>query len=518
MAEAQISPKKPYLYTSSDENATSSDLRVQETHILQERKIGVFGAISLIVNKIIGAGIFSTPATIFKLSGSPGMALILWVLAGIISTCGAMVMLEFGTSIPRSGGMKVYLERSFSPKLLFTCIYLFYCAILQTSASNAITASSYILKAAAVNSTTWKLRGLAIVAVSFAVGVHSVAPRLGRGVQDILSAVKLFILFFIVCTGFAALGGHVRGTKPDNFDISTSFKGTSNNGYNIGTALLNAIFSFQGYDNMNAVLSEVKNPQRTLCIALPTAMGTVTVLYILANIAYFAGVSRAEFLESDLTIAASLFNNVFGHSAAVKALPALVAISAIGHLLGVAFTVSRVLQELAKDGITPFPNVLMQNRPFKTPIFCLAIHLAITVIFICAPPAGDAFDFVVGLGTYPTVLLLTLVTIGLIKLRLDKDDNFQSSFKVPWAILGLYLAGNSFLLIMPFVPPVNGKGSTSLPYWLSPVVSLAILAMGVIYHVGRFILFPWVFGYELDLVAVGLSDGSRVSRYKTREA
>jgi amino acid transporter len=204
------------------------------------------------------------------------MALVLWVIAGLISTCGAMVMLEFGTSIPRSGGMKVYLERSFSPKLLFTCIYLFYCAILrksrpnsitgygattdrasnwniETSASNAITASSYLLKAADADSTTWKLRGLAIAAVAFAVGVHSITPRIGRGLQDILSAVKLFTLFFIVCTGFAALGGHVKGAKPHNFDISTSFEGTSNNGYNIGTALLNAIFSFQGYDNMNAV-------------------------------------------------------------------------------------------------------------------------------------------------------------------------------------------------------------------------------------------------------------------------
>jgi len=53
----------------------------------------------------------------------------------------------------------------------------------------------------------------------------------------------------------------------------------------------------------------------------------------------FAGVSREDFLSSDLTIAASLFNNVFGQSAAAKALPALVAISAIGHLLSVAFTV-----------------------------------------------------------------------------------------------------------------------------------------------------------------------------------
>lgn len=75
--------------------------------------------------------IFSTPSSIFRLSGSPGMSLILWVIAGAISTCGAMVMLEFGTIIPRSGGMKVYLERSFSPKLLVTCIYLFYCVFLR---------------------------------------------------------------------------------------------------------------------------------------------------------------------------------------------------------------------------------------------------------------------------------------------------------------------------------------------------------------------------------------------------
>ncbi|OQE23814.1 hypothetical protein PENSTE_c008G02319 [Penicillium steckii] len=475
--------------SSSGSNSSSSpSLQVKESHILQERKIGVIGAVSLIVNKIIGAGVFSTPTSIFKLSGSPGLALVLWVIAGIISTCGAMVLLEFGSGIPRSGGMKIYLERCFSPRLLMTCVYLLYCAILQTSASNAITASSYILKAAAVTSTTWKLRGLAIAAVSFAVGLHTVLPRVGRGLQDALSIVKLFTLFFIVCTGFAALGGHIRVPKPDNLSASSSFR----------------------------VLSEVKNPQRTLRIALPTAMSLVTVLYVLANIAYFAGVSREDFLSSDLTIAASLFNNVFGQSAAVKALPALVAISAIGHLLSVAFTVSRVLQELAKDGVTPFPNIVMQNRPFKTPIFALAIHLLVTFIFICAPPAGDAFDFVVGLGTYPTVFLLTLVTIGLIKLRLSKDENFQSQFKVPWVILLFYLASNIFLLIMPFIPPSNGKSTTSLPYYLSPVVALAILAVGAVYFVIRFVLLPWVFGYNLELVTVELSDGSRVSRYKIK--
>ena len=77
---------------------------------------------------------------------------------------------------------------------------------------------------------------------------------MGRGLQDALSIVKLFTLFFIVCTGFAALGGHLRVPNPDNLSASSSFRGTSSSGYSIGTALLDAIFSFQGYDNLNAVI------------------------------------------------------------------------------------------------------------------------------------------------------------------------------------------------------------------------------------------------------------------------
>lgn len=97
----------------------------------------------------------------------------------------------------------------------------------------------------------------------------------------------------------------------------------------------------------------------------------------------------------------------------------------------------------------------MQNRPFQTPIFSLAIHFGITILFICAPPAGDAFNFVVDLGTYPTVFLLTLITIGLIRLRLSKHEDFQPSFKTPWILLAFYLAGNivsqrAQLLLLPF--------------------------------------------------------------------
>ena len=103
---------------------------------------------------------------------------------------------------------------------------------------------------------------------------------------------------------------------------------------------------------------------------------------------------------------------------------------------------ARVIQELAKDGVTPFPSLVMYNRPFKTPIWALLIHLGITILFICAPPAGDAFNFVVGLNTYPTIVLLTAVTVGLIKIRLTKGSDFPSTFTVPWGFLAFYMAGN----------------------------------------------------------------------------
>lgn len=85
-------------------------------------------------------------------------------------------------------------------------------------------------------------------------GIHTVWPKGGRALQDVLSFVKLFILLFIVCSGFAALAGHRKVPDPHNFDLATSFQGTSSDGYSIGSALLNAIFAFHGYDNVNAVM------------------------------------------------------------------------------------------------------------------------------------------------------------------------------------------------------------------------------------------------------------------------
>src|SRR5687767_4414192 len=111
-------------------------------------------------------------------------------------------------------------------------------------------------------------------------------------------------------------------------------------------------------------------------------------------------------------------------------------------------TAARLIQELAKDGVLPFSDIMMENRPFKTPIYALTLHLGVTILFICAPPAGDAFNFIVSLSSYPTTVMYLALTIGLVKLRLSKKENWSAPFSAPWIVIGIYLAGNIVSLIL----------------------------------------------------------------------
>ena len=97
---------------------------------------------------------------------------------------------------------------------------------------------------------------------------------------------------------------------------------------------LQVIWSFIGFSNVNYALAEVKNPARTVRIAGPVAIAVVTILYLLANIAYFAGASKEDITSSGRLVAALLFRNVYGERAE-RALSALVSLSALGNVLSV---------------------------------------------------------------------------------------------------------------------------------------------------------------------------------------
>jgi len=283
------------------------------------------------------------------------------------------VWLEFGLAIPRSGGEKNYLEYIYRrPKYLATCVLASQMILLGFSSGNSLAFGRYITYAAGGEVVdTYKARGIGVACVTFAVILHSTLPKWGIRLFNVLGVFKVVILLFIVFSGFAALAGHRRIPDPENFKDAFKLEVTEDYGgggaYAYSNALLNIVYSYKGWENANYVLSEIKNPRKTLKIAAPLAIGGVTILYVLANVAYFAAIPKTELAKSEVIVAAIFFKNIFGDSAGARALPAFVALSNLGNVLAVSFAHARLNQELAKEGLLPGSRFWASNKPFNAP-------------------------------------------------------------------------------------------------------------------------------------------------------
>ncbi|OJI98078.1 hypothetical protein ASPVEDRAFT_37503 [Aspergillus versicolor CBS 583.65] len=473
------------------------------------RQIGVVSASFLIFNRVIGTGIFATPSTILSLSGSVGLSLFMWVAGTVIAVAGTAVYLEWGTAIPKNGGEKNYLEYVYKkPKFLATAMFAAYAVLLGWAASNSVVFGQYILNAADVEVDRWNQRGIGLACVTAAFLIHGFALNWGLRLQNLLGVVKLVIIVFIVVTGWVALAGHTKVETPHNF--TNAFEGTTGSGYGVVMALYNVIWSFIGYSNANYALSETKNPTRTLKIAAPIAIGSVGVLYMLCNIAYFAAVPKGQMLESGQIVAAVFFGNMFG-ARAEKVMSVFVALSAFGNVLSVIFSQGRIVQELGREGVLPLSKLWASNKPFKSPAAGLFEHWVVSVIIMLAPPPGDAYNFLVNLISYPLAIVNFFVSLGLIYIYLTKDRNFPDwspGIRATLPVTVFFCLSNLYLVVAPYIPPTEDQNVyDQLPYYLHCVVALGIFGAGAIYYLVWAVAMPRLGGYVLVKETVVDADG-----------
>ncbi|KAI1177036.1 amino acid/polyamine transporter I [Nemania sp. FL0916] len=512
---------EPTEHTGASPEGTDAEslTNVQKYDYDESRKIGVTGATFLILNKMIGTGIFSTPSSIFAATGSVGVSLFLWVIGGFLTFCGLSVWLEFGLAIPRSGGEKNYLERIYRhPRYLATCVLASQMILLGFSSGNALAFGRYIL--AASGSTLgdgWAARGIGVAATTFAVTLHAVFPKWGIRLVNVLGIFKVVILLFIVFSGFAALAGHLRVPKPNNFDnafelaVTEDYGGTGAYGY--ANALLNVVYSYKGWENANYVIGELKHPRKTLAVAAPLAIGGVTILYVLANVAYFAAIPKTDLATSEVLVAALFFKNVFGDSAGAKSLPVFVALSNLGNVLAVSFAHARLNQEFGKEALLPFSSFWASIKPFGAPAPALFLHWIVTVIVLLAPPAGPAYNFIVDLYTYPGSWINGFVCAGLIYLQWKKSENWTSPWHTYLPITVIYLLANIFLALTPFIPPNGSWDASGYPYYVFPVVGVGVLLLGAAYWVCWTKIWPAIGGYKIVSKRIVDDHGVEAIRY-----
>ncbi|CDK28532.1 unnamed protein product [Kuraishia capsulata CBS 1993] len=474
-----------------------------------KRNLGYISAVGLMVNRILGTGIFATPSTIYNLCGSIGLSLILWVVGALIALAGLYVYMEFGSAIPRNGGEKNYLEYVYSkPKFLTTGMYAAYVFLLGWAAGNSIVCGQYLLTAAGVEVTRWAERGIGVGAITFAFLVNGTTVKYGAYLQNILGLFKIVIVLFITVTGWVALGGW---KKTDNFH--NSFEGTTSaTAYGIVNALYNVIWSFIGYSNANYALGEIKNPVKTLKIAAPTALIVLAIIYLFVNIAYFAVVPKELLKTSSTILAADFFDIAFGKTAK-KASAVFVALSALGNVMSVIFSQGRIIQQLGREGILPFPKFFATSRPFNSPFVGLFQHWVVCVITILAPPPGDAYNFILNLISYPLNIINFLVAIALIYLNIQAKRgkiHWEPPLKATIPVTVFFGLSSLYLIIAPYIPPAESQKHAvynDLPYYVHCVTALGIFFVGFVYWLFWAQILPRLFGYSLQVEEILGEDG-----------
>jgi amino acid transporter len=418
--------------------------------------------------------------------------------------------MEFTSYFPnRSGSEVVWLEQSYPrPKHFFPITFAVQSVLLSFSSSNAIVLSNYLWRIAGRTPDPWELKGVAIAAYTLAVICVISHNRYSYWLINVLGALKLLLLLFIAISGLVILGGHTSVPNP-GANFTNGFAGTTSSGYDLSQAMVNISFAFSGWQNAFSMANEIKNPIPTLKKNATTSLVIVFCLYFLCNVAYFAAVPKEVFVTSKELAAAVFFRTVFG-SKAESALSFCVLLSSFGNLLAVLITQSRMIREIARQGVLPWTEFWVSTRPFGTPIGPYLLKWAFTFLMIAAPPAGDAFQFVVSLKSYPDAVFHAAMGAGLVLLRRRRarSGTPRSAFRAWWILVGLYILSQIYLLVMPWIPPKTGiyGGTVSFFYATYMLVGLAIIAMCGIYYYLWMSALPRLGNYSIRSQVVRVDD------------
>lgn len=253
--------------------------------------------------------------------------------------------------------------------------------------------ANYLIAISGHTGTNWQIKGTALACYTLATLALVFNTKYAYWFSNGVGIVKICTLLFVIVTGFVVLGGGTSVKNPTtNFQDAWAGSSTTS-AYGMTIALYRIIFSYGGYNNAFNVVNEVKNPVRSLKIYATAALTTVYILYMFANVAFFAAVPKEQLESSKLTTAALFFTTVFGDTGAVRGLNFLIALASFGNMIAVIIGLSRRIREAGRQGVLPFTKFWVSTRPFGTPLGPYAVIWALTALMIVAVPAGDAFTF-----------------------------------------------------------------------------------------------------------------------------
>jgi basic amino acid/polyamine antiporter, APA family len=446
-------------------------------------------ATMLVAGSMIGSGIFIVSADIARAVGSPFWLLTAWVMTGVITLLGALAYGELAAMFPRAGGQYVFLRESMGPLMGFLYGWTLF-VVIQTGTIAAVAVAfgrflgvlwpaitpdrfSWFPRAdvcvrvlgcsdpsAAIQLGLTPQRLIALASIWLLTWVNLRGIREGKLVQTTFTVAKTGALALLILLGLTV--GRNATALADNFsdgrfigDVSV----TSAFVLAFGTALVGSLFSSDAWNNVTFAAAEVQNAKRNLPLALALGTGLVTVLYILANVAYLnvlplhgtpeaatvlgRGIQHAT-QDRVGTAAAEV---IFG-AAGSTIMAAAILVSTFGCNNGLILAGARVYYAMARDGL--FFRRVGQLNERRVPAAGLIVQ-SIWVSLLCLTGTyGQLLNYVI----FAALIFYALTTIGLFILRAKRPDVERPYKAVGYPVLpALYVALASLVAVILLVAP-----------------------------------------------------------------
>eukprot|EP01038_Epipyxis_sp_PR26KG_P004010 gene4010-5737_t len=410
-----------------------------------KRTLNLFDTVMLVSGSMIGSGIFIVTADMVRVLGSPLLVLFCWILSGVISLFAALSYGELAAMMPEAGGQFIYIRRAFGNLSAFVYGWTVF-AVIQTGVIAAVavafakyvgvfipffSADNVLLNVGGITLSAAQL--LAVASIFFLSYLNSRGINNGKIIQRLFTSTKLIALAALIIVGliYGASGSHWQTniqlpfknlTLPDSQSTGLSaILGA------LGVALIGSLFSSDAWNNVTFIAGEVKDPRKNIPLGLLIGVLLVTILYILANVAYFMllpawGDVNAltvdgrgiAFAENDRVGSAALFP-VFGEvSAAVMAL--LIIVSTFGCNNGLILQGARLFHSMSEQGL--FFKSLQHLNKNGVPAKALWAQAIWASVLCLSGSYGQLLDYC----TFASLVFYIVTIIGLFYLRHKEPD------------------------------------------------------------------------------------------------
>jgi APA family basic amino acid/polyamine antiporter len=414
--------------------------------------LSLFDSIMLVVTGTIGPSIFIVPADVFRAIPNPGIAMVLWVLAGAITLIAGLACAELGAMFPEAGGQYVFMREAYGGFTAFL-----YGWVLFTAGNSAALATMGIAVALFLGQAVPSLAAdhvlfakdawgihfqleqgsvVAITAVVLLTAINLRSVKLAAWLQNMTALAYLVAVFGIVVAGFAF--GHGSWShfhwQPKSQIASTTAVGLS-------VAMIPLFYTYDGWEFLSWVGGEIKDPRRNLPRALIFGILLIIVTYLLANAIYLYALTPAQ-LANTTTPAAAAVGMLFSGDAG-RWLALFIAIISFGGASVVVLGGARIYYSMAKDGAF-FAGMTRLHPVWKTPVTSLIAQC----VWVCVLILSARYDQLYTCFIFMMTLTYAMTVGAVLVLRRTQPDRPRPyrCFGYPWLPIVYMLVATGFVI------------------------------------------------------------------------